>query len=192
MDTLAGNLVRSSRRRRNLTQGALASRSGVQQPNIAALETHAKDATITTVERLLAVVGDQLAVLPTREATATDTADHIARLLADKQAGRAYRAVLAFHDGLVRSEPATRVALVVTPPSPIGAAKWDALLAGVVEYDLARLPIPKWVDEPGRVIDGWYVDERAPQSYRFRIRANTPKAFRRHGVWLDKSELASV
>jgi transcriptional regulator with XRE-family HTH domain len=192
MTSHAGTIVRSARKRRRLTQHALAARSGIAQPNIAAIESKATGATITTLDRLLAATGDQLTVLPTREATATDTAEYVASLLRDGKKRSAYRAVLAFHDGLVRSDPAVRVALAVAPPSLIGDTRWDALLAGIVEHGLQSLPKPAWLVEAERVAEGWFVDEDAPVVMRPRIKASTPRALRRHGVFLDRAELASV
>jgi transcriptional regulator with XRE-family HTH domain len=192
MTSHAGTIVRSARQRRRFTQHVLAARSGIAQPNIAALESKGTGATIATLDRLLTATGDQLAVLPTREATATDAAEHVASLLRDGKKRSAYRAVLAFHDGLVRSDPAVRVALAVAPPSLIGDKRWDALLAGIVEHDLQSLPKPAWLVEAERVADGWFVDEDAPRVIQARIKANTPRALRRHGVLLDRAELASI
>lgn len=192
MTSHAGTIVRSARKRRRFTQHVLAARSGIAQPNIAALESKGKGATIATLDRLLTATGDQLALLPTREATATDTADFVDSLLRQGKTRSAYRAVLAFHDGLLRSDPAIRVALVVAPPSLTGDKRWDALLAGIVEHDLQNLPKPGWLAETERIADGWFVDENAPTSIQARIKASTPPALRRHGVLLDRAELASV
>jgi hypothetical protein len=80
--------------------------------------------------------------------------------------------------------------LAVTPPSTVGDARWDALLAAVVEHDLDGLPIPGWVHEPQRVTEEWFVDDVPALAARTRRR--TPAAFRRHGIWIDRAELASV
>lgn len=192
MTSHAGTIVRSARKRRRLTQDVLAARSGIAQSNIAALESSGAGATITTLDRLLSATGDQLAVLPTRESTAADAADHVTELLRDGKDGRAYRAVLAFHDGLIRSDPAVRVALVVVPPALVGDRRWDALIAAVVEFDLHGLPKPQWLNEPERVTDAWFVDQKAPAAIQAQIKASTPAPFRRRGVLIDRAELASV
>lgn len=192
MTSRAGLIVQSARKGRRLTQHALAARSGIAQPNIAALESRGAGASLATLDRILTATGDQLAVLPTREATAADTASHVLALLRDGKTRSAFRAVLAFHDGIIRSDPAVRVALVVTPPLLVDDSRWDGLIAGVVEHDLRGLPKPAWLAEPARVADGWIVDDTAPTTFHARIKANTPAALKRHGVFLDRAELESV
>lgn len=191
MRSTAGELVRLARTNRALTQRELARRSGVAQPNIAAVEsTDGKDATVGTVERLVTAAGSRITVLPSSEPTVAAVGAQIAELLAASKTRQAYRVWLGLHDGLVRAEPALRVALAVTPPPPTASREWDALLAAVVDHDLAGLPVPRWVQEPDRVAGGWFVDD-AP-SLRSRIKRRTPPAFRRHGVWIDASELRSI
>ena len=56
----AADLVREARRRAGSTQRQLAARSGVFQPTIAKIETGRADATVATVERLLAACGFEL------------------------------------------------------------------------------------------------------------------------------------
>jgi len=183
--------VRLARKGQGLTQRDLSRRCGVAQPNIAALEsTEGKDANVATVERLLAATGGRLTVIPSRAITVAEVASQIAELLSANLSTRAYRVWLALHDSLRSAEPAVRVALAVAPPAPTGDRNWDALLAGLVDHDLARLPTPSWVHEPGRVADGWFVD-RAP-GFETQIKRRTPAAFRRHGIWIDAAELKSV
>ncbi len=56
----AARLVLEARRRAGLSQRALALRSGVAQPTIAKIERRRADATVATVERLLAACGLEL------------------------------------------------------------------------------------------------------------------------------------
>ena len=183
--------MHTARATRGLTQRALAARSGIAQPNIASLESEVgRDATVETVDRLLHAAGARLTVLPTRSVTAADTGIDIGRWLAQGRPEQAYRAVLGLHDALLRADPALRVALAVAPPPLTGDRRWDAILAAVVAHDLTGLPLPRWVRVPERVADGWYVDDVPALAEH--IRAHTPPAFRRHGVWLDAAELASV
>lgn len=56
----AAQLVLEARRRAGLSQRALAERSGVAQPTIAKIERRRADATVATVERLLAACGLEL------------------------------------------------------------------------------------------------------------------------------------
>jgi hypothetical protein len=83
------------------------------------------------------------------------------------------------------------VALAATPPAPTGDLRYDAYVAALVEHhlDAAHLPLPAWVEEPGRILDEpWIVDRFAEPD----VESATPTAFRRHGVLVDARELASV
>ena len=185
-------LVRQARAFSGLSQRALAKRAGDHQPNLAAIESGARDAYLATVTRLIQAAGGRLCVLPSTTPTVADVAADIARFLARGATHQAYRAVLGLHDDLVRAEHAVRVALCVMPPPPTGDVRYDALLAALVEHDLSRdrLPVPVWARDPRRHAGGWWVED-LPE-LRDAVRKATPRAFRRHGVWLDAAELESV
>ena len=104
----------------------------------------------------------------------------------------AYRELIQLSDDLARETGPLRAALTALAPAPIDS-RYDALLAAVAEHHLShgRLPVPAWVNEPGRFLDEvWFVDD-VPALHET-ARAQTPKAFARHGVFLAASELASV
>lgn len=192
MEVVAGVLVRQARALSGLSQRALAERAGDHQPNVAAIESGARDAYVSTVSRLVEAAGGRVSVLPTTTAAVAEVALEIAQLLAGGGARRAYRTVLGLHDDLVRADPASRVALCVMPPPPTGDRRFDALMAALVEHDLERdrLPVPLWAKDPGRDAGGWWVED-LPE-LREAVRKATPPAFARHGVWLDSAELESV
>jgi transcriptional regulator with XRE-family HTH domain len=192
MVAVAAMLVRQARARSGLSQRALAERAGDHQPNVAAIESGARDAYVATIARLVEASGGRLGVLPTTAATVAEVAVEMARLLAGGRTRLAYRTVLGFHDDLVRQDPATRVALCVMPPPPTGDRRYDALLAALVEHDLGaeRLPVPAWARDLDRDAGGWWVEDLP--AMREAVRAATPPAFVRHGVWLDAAELESV
>lgn len=58
----SGELLRSARRRCNLTQRELAQRTGIAQPTIARIESGRADPMLNTIERLLAACGARLRV----------------------------------------------------------------------------------------------------------------------------------
>jgi transcriptional regulator with XRE-family HTH domain len=62
MDT--GSALRDARRRAGLSQATLASRAGTSQATISAYESGAKQPSLETFERLLAVTGARLVVEP--------------------------------------------------------------------------------------------------------------------------------
>ena len=103
----------------------------------------------------------------------------------------AFRVVLQLATDLTRADHALRVALCVTPPALSGNPKFDALLAGIVEWELSSdgLPLPSWVGEGARRLsDPWDV-EPVP-ALQEAARQRTPDVLRRHGVYLDPAELA--
>ncbi|HEV3451200.1 MAG TPA: helix-turn-helix transcriptional regulator [Acidimicrobiia bacterium] len=58
----AGELVRSVRRRRGLTQAELARRAGTSQPVVSAYERGRRDPTLGTLQRLVEAGGERLRV----------------------------------------------------------------------------------------------------------------------------------
>ena len=192
MVAAAALLVRQARAMSGLSQRALAERADDHQPNVAAIESGARDAYVSTVSRLVAAAGGRLTVLPTTTATVAEVAVEVGHLLATRRMRVAYRAVLGLHDDLMRADAASRVALCVMPPPPTGDRRFDALLAALVEHDLERdgLPVPGWARDPAHDAGGWWVED-LPE-LRAAVRKATPAAFARHGVWLDAAELESV
>jgi transcriptional regulator with XRE-family HTH domain len=192
MDTeTAAGVLRQARGLARLTQRALAARAHEHQPNIATIESGARDANFAKVAHLVRAAGARLCVLPTTVQPVAEVADEIARLLEVGDERRAYRTWLGLHDDLVRTDPATRVALCVTPPLARDS-RYDALLAALVEHDLERdgLPVPRWAMDPNRNAHGWWVEDSP--TLHDAIRDATPPAFARHGIWLDARELESV
>jgi len=81
----AADLLRSVRRRRGLTQAALARSAGTSQPVISAYEAGRRDPTVGTLRRLVAAAGEDLE-LSARPATSdlpppADLTEHARRLL---------------------------------------------------------------------------------------------------------------
>ena len=84
-----------------------------------------------------------------------------------------------------------RAALCAAAPELTGDARYDALIAGLVESHLPRGSRPSWVQEGTRSLKSrWYVDD-TPGLADLNL-AETPPALLRHGVVLAASELASV
>lgn len=102
----------------------------------------------------------------------------------------ALRAVLQLAADLERADPDLRAALCATPPPLTEDARFDALLAAVVEDALtaAALPLPAWLSEGARRLDERWDVEPVP-SLRAAARGRTLEAFRRRGVFLDPAEL---
>jgi transcriptional regulator with XRE-family HTH domain len=183
-------LVREVRRGRGFTQRELASRAGITQPALADIERAAHDTRVGALSRLVGAAGYQLFVLPTTAHAAADWADHIYQELRSTRRDEeiAFRALIGLSDDLAAVSEPLRVALCVAPPAPCGDPRYDAGIAAVVEFHLSRsrLPVPNWVRESWRVLrEEWVVSPYTDLS-------EVPPAFRRHGVVLAASELASI
>jgi transcriptional regulator with XRE-family HTH domain len=183
-------LVREARRGSGLSQRALAARAGLHQPALADIERSAHDTRGAQLDRLVNAAGHRLAILPTSAHSAADWADFIYLELRSPRRSEAiaFRALIGLSDDLASVSRPMRVALCVTPPALCGDPRFDAGLAAVVDHHLsaARLPVPDWVRAPSRVLkEPWIVSP-------YTDLATVPKAFRRHGVLLAASELASV
>jgi transcriptional regulator with XRE-family HTH domain len=182
----------AARRSRGLSQRALAARAGEHQPTISALENGDHDPGLAHLTRLLAATGHRLVALPTTSRPVYEAAADMAAALRRGDDAAAYREFIQLSDDLARETGPLRVALTALAPAPINP-RYDALLASVTEHYLseARLPVPAWVYDLGRVLtDPWFVDD-VPALLEATV-AETPKAFARHGVFLVASELASV
>lgn len=189
----AASLLRGARGARGQSQRALARAARVRQPRIATIESGAHDTSVGRLEQLVACLGQRVTLLPTRARPVWEGSLAISEALAEGDESWAFREVIQVSDDLASVPGALRVALAVGPAVPTGDARFDALLAGVVDYWLGadRLPRPGWLDDAGWTLDvGWDV-EPVP-SLRSAARRATPKAIARHGVFLAASELASA
>lgn len=191
--SLAGLLLGSARRDRRMSTRTLAQLAGASQPGIVELEGGRKDATVDRLERLLAPLGYQVTALPTRRPPAGLASHGVRAFLSTSDVDGAQRVIWQLATDLQASGPALRVALCVTPPESTGDARFDALLAAVVDHSLAldNLPRPAWLDEPWRTLDQPWDVEPVP-GLRAQARAATPDSIAAHGVYLDPAELVDA
>ena len=182
--------MREARRGCGLTQRDLALRAGFTQPALADIERAVHDTRGEALGRLVGAAGYQLFVLPSTAHCAAAWADLIYQELRSPRRSDevAFRALIGLSDDLTAVSAPLRVALCVAPAALCGDPRFDAGIAAVVDHHLskARLPVPGWVREPSRALrEPWQVFPHTDPS-------EVPPAFRRHGVQLAASELASV
>jgi transcriptional regulator with XRE-family HTH domain len=190
--TVAARLLRHARHSTPLSQSALAAKVGFRQSNVSRLESEGRDVNVDTLDRLLRAAGFRLAALPTQSAAVAEAADSTARFVAADNEDGAYRAVIQLADDLAREHGAMRVALTVAPPPPTGDERFDAFIAGVVDFRLAAegLPRPKWLTDGPRLDSPWFVDRWSIGNSS--VVEATPPQLRTRGVIIDAAELASV
>lgn len=187
----AATLLRAARQATGLSQRSVAARAGRRQPQIADVERGKHDVTVDVLTELLAATGHRLVAVPSTRTSAADTAAAVRRALGSGEQERAFREALQLSDDLAASEPAVRAALCAAAPELTGDARYDALIAGLVEFHLPRASRPSWVREDARALKSrWYVDD-TPELAELNLN-ETPPALLRHGVVLAASELASV
>jgi hypothetical protein len=148
---------------------------------------------VSRLEHLLAELGSQLSVLPTRLRPVWAAGEEVRRGLDGDDVRSAWREVIQLNDDLRSADRATRVALAIAPPGRTGDPRFDALIAAVTDCALvdARLPRPNWLDEPQWTLDDPWDVEDVP-TLQQAARDATPIAIRRHGIYLDRAALASV
>lgn len=188
--SVAGTLLSSARRYRGVSGRALARQTASSQAGLVGVENGTADATTGRLDRILRALDYQVVALPTRLGTASDAGEDIRRYLEGGNEDAAFRVVLQLATDLTRADPALRVALCVTPPALTGNPRFDALLAGVVEWELSTngLPTPSWVSEGTRTLSEPWDVEPVP-GLQVAARQRTPDVLRRHGVYLDPAEL---
>jgi transcriptional regulator with XRE-family HTH domain len=187
------DILEAVRKSQGFSQSALARKTKTFQANISSIEAGKTDPGVSTLEQCLASLGYSLIALPTKTPSVSQTALKIAEAVSKNQLSRAYRLVIQLSDNLEGLSPELCLALSITPPALTGDAKYDSLIAAVVEFHLTenRLPIPAWLQDPERKLP-----KRAPiDNYETNLKnlaTRTPKAFLRHNILIDRSELASI
>jgi len=186
----AGLLLKDSRRATGFTQTGLAASSQIHQSAISRIERQG-GASFDTIERLLGALGLRLIAVPISRPTVADYASELRSHVAD---GRPVIRLLAeTTNTLVQATPHERALLVASPPPPTANRGVDSFLAGLVEH-VCGLEGPAWTSEPARFTETDWVLNPFPEDSVLDgiIRAATPPAFARHGVYVDASDLASV
>ena len=119
---------------------------------------------------------------------ATQVAEALAAGLEDD----AFREVINMSDRLRGTSTEQFTEQVTDPPTLVGDVRYDALLAAVIDVHLSERnqERPAWLDDPDRKCAPPFDVEPVPE-LRAAVRAATPPACARHGVYLHPDELAS-
>ncbi len=190
---MGNSILEAARKSQGISQVQLARKANTFQANISMTESGATDSGISTVERYLSPLGFTLIAIPTNKPSVAEFALTIGKAIKEKKEARAFRLVIQLNDNLKSVEPEICVALCAAPAPSTENARFDALVAGIVEYALNQrgLPIPRWIREDSRKLsDRWIVD---PYENDARALAKqTPKSLLRHNVLISERELQSV
>lgn len=190
---MSSDILQAIRKSKGMSQSELARRSKTFQANISSIESGITDPGLSTIEHCLSTLGYSLIALPTNKPSVAQFSLLISRALSDSKEVKAFRLVIQLNDNLASVAPEICLALSIAPPPLTGDSRYDALLAGLVEFHLSlySLPLPAWIREENRKLKTrWIVDPYITSEDS--ILKKTPKAFLRHNVLINKSELAST
>ena len=96
----ATTLIRAARLAAGLTQGEVAKRTGIHQPNVARAEAGDRAPSLDTCDRLLRAAGFRITVLPGRGTDAFETASEVREAIRQRNEDRAYRLIIQLADDL--------------------------------------------------------------------------------------------
>lgn len=189
---VGARIVRQVRRGSGLTQRVVSRRARVPQSVIARAETGGRDLTSSSLDRIVRAAGYQLTAIPTLRVTAAETADLTSRDLHAGHLDAAYRNVIQLADDLAAEHGALRLALTICPPPPTGDTRFDAWIAGLVEWrlDTEGLAHPPWLAAAPSLGEYWWIDEFTAGDES--VIEATPDPLRARGVIIDEAELTSV
>jgi transcriptional regulator with XRE-family HTH domain len=189
------SLLRDARRDAALTQAEVARRAATAQSAVAAYESGERLPGFATLDRLLGACDHELVLVarPRASPGAVSLAELAEALRADlawSREGHALRLLFGFADDFRASSRPGRLALTRAEPPPTGDLRFDAALAGLAEFFAAGagLPVPPWVNAPGRFVEPFWFVARGPAFHAY-VLAHAPAALLRHGVLMAREVL---
>jgi transcriptional regulator with XRE-family HTH domain len=189
----AGNLIRSARKSRQLTQQALGRRAHLSQSHLSLIERGHQNPSFDAVERALLSTGHRLVAVPSvRDDAATIAAD-IRYAVLDDRSDQALRRFIQLNDNLRAEHGAVRFALTISEPEATGSKQWDAAIAALVAHHLSAegLPLPKWATSPTRSLKRPWTLGEGPYTLT-PDPSRVPPEFGKRRVLVDEDTLASA
>jgi transcriptional regulator with XRE-family HTH domain len=189
----AGNLIRTARKSRRLTQHALGRRARLSQSHLSLIEGGRQNPSFDAVERALRSAGHRLIAVPSVRDDAATIASEIRFALLDRRSDRALRLFIQLNDNLAAEHGAVRFALTISEPELTGSKQWDAAIAALVAHHLSaeQLPVPEWATSPDRSLKRSWTLGEGPYTLTPDL-SRVPTEFRRRRVLIDEDTLASA
>ena len=125
-----------------------------------------------------------------KENSVGDVGEEIAACLAKGDSSSAIRLAFRFLERYDISDWETRRRITADPPVTTGSARYDALLAGIVELACASHDVvaPSWVnDEPYFLNEFWFVS--GMKSLHANALVHSPISLARRGVFVTQGAL---
>jgi hypothetical protein len=119
-----------------------------------------------------------------------NVAQEIANSLARHEEKEALRLAFHFVESFDTARPDERHKMIAKEPSGTGDARFDSLLAAIVEFVSARHSrvAPDWVERPGLFLSTWWFVSGMPTLHANAI-AHSPISFARRGVFITEDAL---
>ncbi|WP_049755156.1 hypothetical protein [Acidimicrobium ferrooxidans] len=153
---------------------------------------------MSTLQRIVAVAGFDvdLVLRPQVRRGAkpvADVATTITELLHTEGVRSAWREVLDFVDDVRGSSRLGKAWLVADPPPLCGDTRFDAALAGIVEFlcNEAGIAAPSWTTEATRYVEPWWFVAGLP-GYEAMALRDSPVELKRHGVFVNEGAFDRV
>ncbi len=124
------------------------------------------------------------------EKSVGETAEEISSCLAKGDTNSAIRLSFRFLERYGKSDPETRGRITAGQPAPTGSQRFDALLAGIVEYACASHGVvaPAWVNDEGLFLgEFWFVS--GVESLHADALVHSPISLARRGVFVTQGAL---
>lgn len=198
--TTVSSLILKLRKESGLTLRTLAERAGTSSATLSNYELGIKEPRLTTLERLVEASGSKLSVevVPATidgrwndaRVSAATSSRRVASAIRGHKDEVAFRICLELIDDLNAVTPYRLEQLTREAPPLTGDARYDALIAAIVESACVSnsAPTPPWVYEPTRSVEKWYLTE--VESLHEDADRETPPIFRRHGIFILEDELS--
>lgn len=128
--------------------------------------------------------------------SARETAAAVTRELQDQRPDcdqRAFRAIFQLVDDFRSVDPDLQEDLVREAPDETGDARFDAFLAATVEHVAfhAGIPVPAWARGRDTLLSSFWFPSPFSSTHA-RALIESPAAFRRRGIFIEKADLHRV
>jgi hypothetical protein len=128
--------------------------------------------------------------MPWKEISVRELAEEIAACLAKGDSSAATRLAFRFIERYDKSDWETRYLLTADPPETTGSDRYDALVAGIVEFASASHGVvaPAWVNNDSFFLSEWWFVSGVPSLHADAL-VHSPISLARRGVFVTQGAL---